>query len=286
MQKKLKLLFVVCLVSVVVVFSAGKTYATTLANASAQMGLQPFTEFLQPTGANRPIWKKSGSAALAAIPDVPAFVTDGPNILPGIVNTVALAQLPGGPGLFGSIALTNGTFSDPVIPPSVPGVMESFSIADIGWPHPGGFTGSVAAYAGMFNATARNGTRVGLTALDKLWIDLDTDYVGDVAEAFAVSGLFVKNLNTGVLSLDYRLIQNKVVDGGDYYLNTGILTDLNATAFFNYQDQGIWGAFVATGVKAEPVPEPTTIALLGIGLAGLAGAEVRRRRKKKAVDES
>ncbi len=36
----------------------------------------------------------------------------------------------------------------------------------------------------------------------------------------------------------------------------------------------------------EAVPEPATVALLGIGIVGLAGAEVRRSRKKKTDDNS
>ncbi len=47
---------------------------------------------------------------------------------------------------------------------------------------------------------------------------------------------------------------------------------------------GYVGSNSISFVQTTPVPEPTTFLLLGIGIAGLAGADLRRRRKKRAID--
>ncbi len=70
----------------------------------------------------------------------------------------------------------------------------------------------------------------------------------------------------------------------DVWSDTSALVHANVSS--NGQYLGWFGPNIRTSDDLQPVPEPTTIALLGIGLIGLVGAEARRRRKKKAVDNS
>jgi hypothetical protein len=52
--------------------------------------------------------------------------------------------------------------------------------------------------------------------------------------------------------------------------------------FGNTFDNYIYGdGHVDLGVALAPVPEPSSIALAGLGVAGLAGAALRRRMRKQ-----
>ncbi|VTT96741.1 : VPEP [Gemmataceae bacterium] len=61
------------------------------------------------------------------------------------------------------------------------------------------------------------------------------------------------------------------------FTGTTHITDVNAP---NYTDNNVTSTLVPTGTDVPPgVPEPTTLALLGIGLPLVGGARVLRRRR-------
>ncbi len=106
-------------------------------------------------------------------------------------------------------------------------------------------------------------------------------------DVFGLDGLLLASLSRtgrGILSISQANIHGFVFYHNNYGWNG--IDDIIGFDDIVFNDVTLPGTGPDPDPDPDPIPEPATIALLGIGLVGLAGAEVRRRRKKKAADRS
>jgi len=108
--------------------------------------------------------------------------------------------------------------------------------------------------------------------------DLSTQYLGEWAKGGASAFLYLSNKTKGDWAEDRGDLYNSVYDGDSgYWEDSGTFT---VTLSFDEGDEGEFGANVWYDANVHSVPVPSTMLLLGSGLAGL-GLIGRRFRKYK-----
>ncbi len=140
---------------------------------------------------------------------------------------------------------------------------------------PGTYSGFETNVAGWTLVSFGTGTSAGLNNPSEFDI---TDFF----LAQAVTGIAIES-EDGVWAHDYTNGDgsNQFYSNSDLSLTLGSATNLpfsDANGFFSPR---VWNGTIEYTAGAAPIPEPTTILLLGTGLVGVAGA-ARRKKKKQA----
>ncbi len=110
----------------------------------------------------------------------------------------------------------------------------------------------------------------------------------DLLSVFLVEPVVLIDLDYPLFSMGSADVFNESFgfSGFNRFTTDSFVLAANSPSYVVYGSSGSETGSGGSGSVPEPVPDPATIALLGIGLAGLAAVEIRRRLKKKAVDKS
>lgn len=107
---------------------------------------------------------------------------------------------------------------------------------------------------------------------------LSTSLFREFAEGFAFAGLLLYYDDNSAVAADTDVILNSILDGDSLFASrTGTLS---ATLFFNDGQGGFFDVLGSGHSAVAPVPEPSTVILLGAGLAGMG--LLRKRFKRSA----
>jgi hypothetical protein len=165
---------------------------------------------------------------------------------------------------------TASTFTPPV--PPLPTVAQlSVALAE----QMGDYSANAQSLHDVDFQVTQGGDLLASAVYDVL-LQVYADYAGESATGYLLAGIYLRNLTQLTEASDVVEISYTTVSVPDSYFVT-LQGPLSATLAFATGDYGSFRVIVDGNAAAHSVPEPSTVALLGLGLVGAALLRKRNR---------